>query len=57
MPRSSRKARIWLITLVRWQTRRYAMQPLKIKLFDRLDSDKLHGGTQHRLGNRFRVAE
>ena len=33
------------------------MQPLKIKLFDRLDRDKLHGGTQHRLGNRFRVAE
>ena len=33
------------------------MQPLKIKLFDRLDGDKLHGGTPHRLGNRFRVAE
>ena len=33
------------------------MQPLKIKLFDCLDGDKLHSGTQHRLGNRFRVAE
>ncbi len=36
---------------------RHAMQPPKIKLFDRLDGDKLHGRTQHRLGNRFRVAE
>ena len=24
---------------------------------NRLDRDKLHGGTQHRLGNRFRIAE
>jgi hypothetical protein len=35
----------------------HPMQRLKIKLFDRLDRDKLHGGTQHRLGNRFRIAE
>src|SRR6266568_4774803 len=33
------------------------MQRLKIKLFDRFDRDKLHGGTQHRLGDRFGVAE
>ena len=33
------------------------MQPLKIKLFDCLDGEKLHSGTQHRLGNRFCVAE
>src|SRR6266571_210117 len=33
------------------------MQRLKIKLFDRFDRDKLHGGTQHSLGNRFGVAE
>ena len=33
------------------------MQPLKIKLIDCFDGDKLHGGTQYRLGNRFRVAE
>src|SRR6266571_722603 len=29
----------------------------RIKLFDRFDRDKLHGGTQHSLGNRFGVAE
>jgi hypothetical protein len=33
------------------------MQPLKVELFDRLDGDKLHGGTQYGLGDRFRAAE
>jgi hypothetical protein len=28
----------------------YPMQPLKVELFNRFDSDKLHSGTQHRVG-------
>src|SRR6516162_1398448 len=59
MPRSSRKARIWLITLVRWQNQpfTYPVKPLKIELLNRLDGNKLHGRTLHSFGNRFRVAE
>jgi hypothetical protein len=33
------------------------MQRLEIELVDRFDGDKLHGGTQHGFGDRFRVAE
>jgi hypothetical protein len=33
------------------------MQRLEIELVDRFDGDKLHGGSQHGFGDRFRVAE
>ena len=59
IPRSSRKVRIWLITAVRWLTRRAAnaMQSLQVELLDRLGRHKAHGRPLDRFGNGFSIAE
>ena len=58
MPRSSKKARIWLMMPVRWLTRRaHAMQRLQVQLIGRFGSDELHGWSLDSFSDCFSIAE
>src|ERR1700759_341916 len=59
IPRSSMKARIWLMMPVRCDTSRFAhpMQRLQIQLFRGLGRLELHRWAMHGFGNRFGIIE
>lgn len=59
IPRSSMKARIWLMMPVRCDTSALAhpMQRLQIELLRGLDRHELHRRALHGFGNRFGVIE
>ena len=58
-PRSSRKARIWLMMPVRWpdQPFTHPVQRLQVELLGCLGGDEFHRRALYRLGDRFAVAE
>jgi hypothetical protein len=58
MPRSSKKARIWLMMPVRWLTgRARAMQRLQVQLIGCFGGDELHGWALDSFSDCFSIAE
>jgi hypothetical protein len=57
MPRSNKKARIWLMMPVRWLTLAHAMQRLQVQLIGCFGGDELHGWALDSFSDCFGIAE